>query len=82
MVKELQNHHRPFPLCYIVQWSKAQMRKEALYVFHIYLFAFRLQGRDSTAGGMGAEPITAQRLHTRWRKTNLEFPPALVSIGS
>ena len=45
-------------------------------MFHIYLLAFKPQGRDSVRGGMGAEHIAAERLHNRWRKTNLEFPPA------
>lgn len=33
--------------------------KEVLYVFHIYLLAFKPQGRDSVRGGMGAEHIAA-----------------------
>lgn len=55
MVKELQNHHRPFSLHYTVQWSTAQI-EGVFYVFHIYLLAFRPQDRDSFGGEVGAEP--------------------------
>lgn len=51
MEKELQKHHRPFSLPCTRSGARHKLRKEVLYVFHVYLLAFRSQGRDAVNWG-------------------------------